>query len=132
MYNFIYEGYDLKKNILMFLYRRKCLYCYRELSLLVTLCNNYFIDYRTAVSPDVRRSPADCGTEHWNLWYLRLGMLGVGGVLLCDVYNILKLIYYFTYFSTVCFFSVRLSSLIQHFQQILWVLKFFLSPGLGG
>ena len=49
----------------------------------------------------------------------------------------LELIYYFTYFSPsshpalVCFFPVGLSLLIQHFQQVLWVLKFFLSPGLG-
>ena len=48
----------------------------------------------------------------------------------------LGLIYYFTYFSPsshptlVCFFPVGLSSLIQHFQQILWVLKFLLSLGL--
>ena len=45
-------------------------------------------------------------------------------------------IYYFTYFSPsshltlVCFFPVSLSLLIQHFQQVLWVLKFLLSPGL--
>ena len=31
----------------------------------------------------------------------------------------------------LCFFSVGLSSLIRHFQQFLWVLKFILSPGLG-
>ena len=41
--------------------------------------------------------------------------------------------YYFTYFPpsshpiVVCFFSVGLSSLIWHFQQVLWVLKFLLS-----
>ena len=34
----------------------------------------------------------------------------------------LELIYYFTYFSTVvCFFPVGLSSLIRHFQQVLFV-----------
>ena len=49
----------------------------------------------------------------------------------------LELIYYFTYFSTIVpsnscvFLSCRLSSLIQHFQQVLWVMKFLLSPGLG-
>ena len=32
--------------------------------------------------------------------------------------------------TVVCFFPVGLSSLIRHFQQILWVLKFLLSPGL--
>ena len=48
-----------------------------------------------------------------------------------------ELIYYFTYFSPsshptlVCFFPVGLSLLIQHFQQVLWVLKFLMSPGLG-
>ena len=31
----------------------------------------------------------------------------------------------------VCFFPVGLSSLIQHYQQVLWVLKLLLSPGLG-
>ena len=29
----------------------------------------------------------------------------------------------------LCFFAVGLSSLIWHFQQVLWVLKFLLSPG---
>ena len=49
----------------------------------------------------------------------------------------LELIYYFTYFSSVVpsnicvFFPVALSFLIQHFQQVLWVLKFLLSPDLG-
>ena len=49
----------------------------------------------------------------------------------------LELIYYFTYFSPsshptlVCFFPVGLSLLIQHFQQVLWVFKFLLSPDLG-
>ena len=44
----------------------------------------------------------------------------------------LELIYYFTYVSTVvhptivCFFPVGLSSLIQHFQLVLWVLKMLL------
>ena len=48
----------------------------------------------------------------------------------------LELYYYFTYFSPsshlalVCFFPVCLSLLIQHFQQVLWVLKFLLSSGL--
>ena len=48
-----------------------------------------------------------------------------------------ELIYYFTYFSSssystlVCFFPVGLLLLIQHFQQVLWVLKFLLSAGLG-
>ena len=32
--------------------------------------------------------------------------------------------------TVVCFFPVGLSSLI-HYQQVLWVLKFLLSPGLG-
>ena len=32
----------------------------------------------------------------------------------------------------VCFFPVGLSLSLQHFQQVLWVLKLFLSPGLGG
>ena len=47
----------------------------------------------------------------------------------------LELINYFTYFSPsshptlVCFFPVGLLLLIQHFQQVLWVLKFLLSPG---
>jgi hypothetical protein len=42
----------------------------------------------------------------------------------------LELIYYFTYFSmsshpiVVCFLPVGLSSLIRHFQEVLWVLKF--------
>ena len=46
----------------------------------------------------------------------------------------LELIYYFAYFSSlshprvVCFFPVGLLLLIQHFQQVLWVLKFRLSP----
>ena len=46
----------------------------------------------------------------------------------------LELINYFTYFppsshlTVVCFFPVGLSSLIWHFQQVLWVLKFLLSP----
>ena len=31
----------------------------------------------------------------------------------------------------LCFFPVSLSSLIQHFQQVLWVLKFLLFPDLG-
>ena len=31
----------------------------------------------------------------------------------------------------MCFFLVGLSILMQHFQQVLWVLKFFLPPGLG-
>ena len=31
----------------------------------------------------------------------------------------------------LCFFPVGLSLLMQHFQQVLWVLKFLLSPGLG-
>ena len=44
----------------------------------------------------------------------------------------LELIYYFTYFSTVVpsnscvFLSCRPFLLIQHFQQVLWVLKFLL------
>ena len=47
----------------------------------------------------------------------------------------LELIFYFTYFSTVvpsivCFFSVGLSSLLWHFQQVLWVVKLLLSPNL--
>ena len=48
----------------------------------------------------------------------------------------LELIYYFTYFSpsshptVVCFFPVGLLSLI-HFQRVLSVMKFLLSPGLG-
>ena len=33
--------------------------------------------------------------------------------------------------NVVCFFPVGLSSLIWNFQQVLWVLKFLLSPGLG-
>ena len=33
--------------------------------------------------------------------------------------------------TVVCFFPVDLSSLIEHFQQILWVWRFILSPGLG-
>ena len=47
----------------------------------------------------------------------------------------LELIYYFTYFSPtshqklVCFFPVD-PSLLIHFQQVLWELKFLLSPGL--
>ena len=46
----------------------------------------------------------------------------------------LELIYCFTFFSTVVpsnicrYFSLRLSLLIQHFQQVLWVLKLLLSP----
>ena len=49
----------------------------------------------------------------------------------------LELIYYSTYFSPsshptlVCFFTIGLSLLIHHFQQVLRVLKFLLSPGLG-
>ena len=41
----------------------------------------------------------------------------------------LELIYYFTYFppsshpTVVCFFPVGLSSLIRHFQQVLWALN---------
>ena len=31
----------------------------------------------------------------------------------------------------LCFFPVGLSLLTQHFQRVLWVLKFLLSPGLG-
>ena len=31
----------------------------------------------------------------------------------------------------LCFFPVGLSLLIQHFQQVLWALKFLLSPGMG-
>ena len=48
-----------------------------------------------------------------------------------NIFN-LELIYCFTYFSpsshsiVVCFFPVGLSLLIQHFQQILWALKFLL------
>jgi hypothetical protein len=48
----------------------------------------------------------------------------------------LELISYFTYFSPsshstiVCFYPVGFSSLIRHFQQVLWVLKFLLSPSL--
>ena len=44
----------------------------------------------------------------------------------------IELINYFTYFSTVVlsnscgFFPVGISSLIQHFQQVLWVLKSWL------
>ena len=45
---------------------------------------------------------------------------------------------YFTYFfhrqsshaTFLCLFPVGLS-LVIHFQQVLWVLKFLLSPGLG-
>ena len=49
----------------------------------------------------------------------------------------LELINCFTYFSpsshltVVYLFPVGLSSLIRHFQQVLWLLKFLLSPGLG-
>jgi hypothetical protein len=59
------------------------------------------------------------------------------GVVPQGIIHYLKLIYYFTYFSPlshptlVCLFSVGLSLLIQHFQQVLWVLGFLLSPGLG-
>ena len=49
----------------------------------------------------------------------------------------LELVCYFTHFSTVVpfnrcvfFFPVGLSSLIQYFQHVLWVLKIFLSSGL--
>ena len=48
----------------------------------------------------------------------------------------LELMYYFTYFSPsfhptfIFFIPVGLSLLIQHFQRVLWVLKFLLSPCL--
>ena len=47
-----------------------------------------------------------------------------------------EIIYYFTYFSPsshptlLCFFPVGFSLLMQHFQQVLWALKFLLPPAL--
>ena len=47
------------------------------------------------------------------------------------------MIYYFTYFSTIipsnicAFLSCSPFVVIQHFQQVLWALKFLLPPGLG-
>ena len=43
----------------------------------------------------------------------------------------INLSFYLFFQKFVCFFSVGLPLLIQHFQQVLWVLKFLLSPGLG-
>ena len=50
--------------------------------------------------------------------------------------NWLELIYCFTFIfhrrpiKYLCYFPVGLSLLIQHFQQVLWMLKFLLSSGL--
>ena len=47
--------------------------------------------------------------------------------------NLLFYIYFppSSHLTFVCFYPVGFSLLIQHFQQVLWVLKLLLSPGLG-
>ena len=54
--------------------------------------------------------------------------------ILVDRLFLVRIIYYFwplSHPTLVCFFPVGLLLLIQHFQQVLWVLKFLLSPDLG-